>query len=78
MFKKIYQSKRFENVLTLTASIYIVVGLVFATYYAFYYHWTMPFSLLSPGFFAVVLTWPIQAVGFVKDILYFGPAGKPF
>jgi len=25
----------------------------------------------------VIISWPYQAIGFAKDILYFGLAGKP-
>jgi len=55
--------------------IYFLLGLIFATIFAFFYHWP-PLSFLSPGFYAVTLTWPIQLPGFVWDFQYYGFAGK--
>ncbi len=55
---------------------YFMIGLLFAIAFALYYHW--PFiSFLSPGFYVVILTWPIQIGGFVLDLLRYGMAGKP-
>ena len=54
---------------------YFMFGFVFATVFAIYYKW--PFiSFLSPGFYSVIITWPIQAIGFVNDLLNYGLAGK--
>jgi hypothetical protein len=55
---------------------YLMLGLVFAICYALYYHWT-PLAYFSPGFYAVIVTWPLQAFGLLKDIQYYGWAGKP-
>lgn len=56
--------------------IYFMVGFVFAIAFAVYYRW--PFlSFLSPGFYSVILTWPFQAIGFIRDLLNYGLAGKP-
>lgn len=55
---------------------YLMVGLVFAVIYAKYYHWPA-FGFFSPGFFAVILTWPFQLLGLIKDFMYYGPVGKP-
>lgn len=65
-----------EKKLSIIAIVYFVIGLLFAVYYAIYYHWSA-LGYLSPGFYMVVFTWPYQAIGFVKDILYYGPLGKP-
>lgn len=51
-------------------------GIVFAFVFAWYYRWPVQ-GYLSPGFWAVALSWPIQAIGFIKDLLYYGLAGKP-
>ncbi|MBI3109904.1 hypothetical protein HYZ06_02575 [Candidatus Daviesbacteria bacterium] len=65
-----------EKLVTNLAIVYFVIGLLFATSFAVYYKWS-PLSFLSPGFFAVVFTWPLQAIGFVGDLLTYGLAGKP-
>lgn len=65
-----------EKKLSTVAVLYFVIGLIFAFIFAIYYRWSA-FSYFSPGFFSVVLTWPYQAIGFTKDILYYGLAGKP-
>lgn len=65
-----------EKIVTNLAIIYFVVGLLFATGFAVYYKWPA-LSFLSPGFFAVVFSWPLQAIGFVGDLLNYGLAGKP-
>ncbi len=67
---------KFEKVLTNLAIIYFLIGLVFAVAFSLYYHWTAG-SFLSPGFYAVALTWPYQAIGFIGDLSYYGFAGKP-
>lgn len=56
--------------------LYFMLGLVFAFLFALYYRWPV-IGYFSPGFFAVIFTWPFQAIGFVKDLLYYGLAGKP-
>lgn len=65
-----------EKIVTNVAVIYFVVGVIFAIAFAIYYKWP-PLSFLSPGFFAVVFTWPLQAIGFVRDLLTYGLSGKP-
>lgn len=57
------------------AILYFMSGLLFATSYAFFYHWGF-LSFLSPGFYVVVLTWPVQLPGFILDLQYYGLAGK--
>lgn len=56
--------------------IYFLLGILFAISFAIYYHWEI-LGYFSPGFYAVVFTWPYQAIGFVKDLMYYGLAGKP-
>lgn len=58
------------------AIVYFLIGLVFATGFAIYYHWTL-LSFFSPGFFAVVLSWPAQIPGLIFDLQTYGLAGKP-
>lgn len=58
------------------AAIYFILGLIFAFSFAIYYKWT-PLSYFSPGFYAVILSWPYQAIGFVNDLTFYGFAGKP-
>jgi len=55
---------------------YFMVGFVVAIAFALYYHWPY-LSFLSPGFYSVILTWPYQLLGFGRDLLTFGLAGKP-
>lgn len=74
--KQAIQSKLFEKIISFLASFYVIFGLIFALYYAVYYHWSMPFSLFSPPFFSVLITWPFQIPGFLNDILLYGPGGK--
>lgn len=57
------------------AVIYITIGLFFAIAYALFYHWP-PLAFFSPGFYAVVFTWPIQIPGFFYDFQTYGWAGK--
>ena len=66
-----------EKKLATFAVVYFVVGLVVAILFALFYHWPA-LSYFSPGFYVVVLTWPIQVFGFVSDFQYYGFAGKPF
>ena len=56
--------------------IYFMAGFVFAIAFASYYRWPI-LSFLSPGFYSVILTWPYQAIGFVRDLMIYGLAGKP-
>lgn len=65
-----------DRLFTSIAIIYFVIGLIFATLFALYYRWEI-LSFLSPGFYAVVLSWPYQAIGFLRDFLTYGLAGKP-
>jgi hypothetical protein len=74
---KFINSKKLEDKLSLFAILYFMTGIIFALYYAYYYHWEF-YAYFSPGFFMVVFTWPFQILhGFMADILYYGPGGKP-
>jgi hypothetical protein len=64
-----------ERTLSVLAIIYFMIGVVFATCYALFYHWSF-FSFLSPGFYAVLLSWPIQLPGLLTDFQLYGWAGK--
>lgn len=64
-----------EKKVTTFAIIYFITGLVFAFTYALFYHWP-GLSFFSPGFYAVVLTWPGQIPGFIVDFQYYGWTGK--
>jgi len=55
---------------------YFMVGFVVAILFALYYRWSY-LSFLSPGFYSVILTWPYQIIGFIRDFLSYGLAGKP-
>lgn len=65
-----------EKLLARLAILYFMVGFIFAICFAFYYRWDVT-SFLSPGFYSVILTWPIQSIGFINDLLIYGLAGKP-
>lgn len=65
-----------SSLLSTLGIIYFMIGLVFTISFAIYYHWP-GLAFLSPGFFSVLFTWPYQAVGFTKDLMQFGLAGKP-
>lgn len=65
-----------EKLLTNLAILYFIVGLIFAIGYAAYYRWPA-LSFLSPGFYTVVITWPLQIPGFFQDFINYGLAGKP-
>jgi len=65
-----------EKIVANIAIAYFLLGIVIATSFAIYYKWTA-LSFLSPGFFAVVFSWPIQLPGFIGDLLTYGLAGKP-
>lgn len=65
-----------EKIVSTIAIFYFIIGFVFAILFALYYRW--PFlSFLSPSFYSVIFTWPLQAIGFVNDLLNFGLTGKP-
>jgi len=66
---------KLEKAATTIAILYFVVGIIFAISYALFYHWPA-LSFFSPGFYAVVLTWPFQLPGFFFDFQYYGLAGK--
>ena len=55
---------------------YFLIGFVFAIVFALYYRWPY-LSFLSPGFYSVILTWPLQLIGFARDFWAYGLAGKP-
>lgn len=65
-----------EKLISTIAIIYFMIGFVFSVAFAIYYRWPT-LSFLSPGFYSVILTWPLQAIGFAKDLLTFGLTGKP-
>lgn len=65
-----------EKLLTNLAIMYFIFGLIFAIVFALYYRWELG-SFLTPGFYMVVITWPLQSVGFIQDLLTYGFAGKP-
>ena len=71
-----FKNVNLEKVVANIAISYFVIGIIFATLYAVYYKWTA-LSFFSPGFFAVVFSWPLQAIGFIGDLLTYGLAGKP-
>lgn len=64
-----------EKKITVIAIIYFIIGLIFASIYALFYHWPI-LSFFSPGFFVVALSWPIQLPGFIIDLNYYGLSGK--
>ena len=61
--------------LNTVAILYLVIGLIFTLVYMSFYHWGF-LSIFSPGFYAVVFTWPIQIPGFLIDFGQYGFAGK--
>ena len=65
-----------EKLLSTIAIFYFMIGFIVAIAFAIYYRWSY-LSFLSPGFYSVILTWPYQAIGFLKDLLNYGLAGKP-
>lgn len=65
-----------EKILSTIGIVYFIAGFVFTIAFAIYYRWPI-LSFLSPGFYSVILTWPFQAIGFVRDLLIYGLAGKP-
>ena len=64
-----------EKKLATFAIIYFTIGLLFSFGYALFYHWPA-LSFLSPGFYAVVFSWPIQVPGLIFDFQEYGFAGK--
>jgi hypothetical protein len=64
-----------EKKIATAGIIYFVIGIFFAFIYALFYHWPL-LSLFSPGFYMVVVTWPIQVLGFVMDFQVYGLTGK--
>ncbi len=65
-----------EKFISNIAIIYFFAGFVFAIIFAFYYHWPA-LSFLSPGFFVVAFSWPLQIGGFGGDLINYGLSGKP-
>lgn len=57
--------------------IYLIIGLLFAIGFALFYHWP-PLAYFSPGFYGVIVSWPIQIPGFIYDFRIYGLAGKLF
>lgn len=64
-----------SSIISTIAIAYFMIGFVIAIAFALYYRWSY-LSFLSPGFYSVILTWPYQVIGFLKDLLTFGLAGK--
>lgn len=64
-----------ERKLATAGIIYFTLGILFALIYAMYYHWGA-FSFFSPGFYIVVLSWPVQIPGFINDLFIYGLSGK--
>jgi hypothetical protein len=77
MLKKFLSGPSTEKRLSFLSILYLMFGLFFAVIYAFYYKWPLV-GYFSPGFFMVLFSWPYQAIGFIRDLLYYGLAGKPF
>lgn len=72
----IFTSKKSEDRISVLFTLYFMFGIIFASSFAYYYRWEF-YGYFSPNFFVVVFSWPYQAIGFVKDLLYYGLAGKP-
>ncbi|MBI2601152.1 hypothetical protein HYW42_04305 [Candidatus Daviesbacteria bacterium] len=66
---------RFQPLISKLAIAYFMVGFFFALLFALYYRWP-PLSFLSPGYYMVIISWPLQAPGFFQDFLVYGLAGK--
>jgi len=64
-----------SKIISRVGIMYFLFGLIFATFYAIYYKW-VALAFLSPGFYAVLISWPFQAIGLVNDIATYGLAGK--
>ncbi len=65
-----------EKLLSTIAIGYFIIGFVVAILFALYYKWPY-LSFLSPGFYAVIFSWPYQIIGFIRDFWTYGLAGKP-
>jgi len=65
-----------EKIISTIAIFYFMLGFIFTILFAIYYHWPY-LSFLSPSFYSVILSWPYQMIGFMKDLLTYGLAGKP-
>ena len=65
-----------EKIIANLAIVYFLAGFVFTILFAIYYKWPY-LSFMSPGFFAVVFSWPMQVPGFLGDLLTYGLSGKP-
>lgn len=65
-----------DRIISIVAITYFTIGFIFAILFALYYRWS-PLSFLSPGFYTVIFSWPYQMIGFTRDLLTFGLAGKP-
>jgi hypothetical protein len=65
-----------KKLITNLAILYFLIGFVFAIGFAIYYRWEA-FGFLSPGFYAVVFTWPFQIPGFLTDFARYGFSQKP-
>ncbi|MEK7617160.1 MAG: hypothetical protein AAB414_03830 [Patescibacteria group bacterium] len=65
-----------EKLISTIAIFYFITGFIIAILFALYYRWSY-LSFLSPGFYSVILSWPFQLIGFVRDFLTYGFAGKP-
>lgn len=65
-----------EKIIANLAISYFIFGIIFTILFAIYYKWSA-LSFFSPGFFAVVFSWPVQAPGFLGDLLTYGLSGKP-
>lgn len=64
-----------EKKIATFAIIYFIIGILFAIFYALFYHWSA-LSFFSPNFYIVALSWPLQISGFLADFRYYGFAGK--
>ncbi|OGE42821.1 hypothetical protein A3B45_01105 [Candidatus Daviesbacteria bacterium RIFCSPLOWO2_01_FULL_39_12] len=65
-----------EKFISTITMVYFMAGFLFTIVFAIYYRWP-PLSFLSPSFYSVIFTWPYQAIGFIRDLLNYGLAGKP-
>ncbi len=65
-----------EKTLSIFFILYFTFGIAIAFIYAIYNQWGF-FSFFSPGFYDVVFKWPIKLFDLIKDISYYGLAGKP-
>lgn len=70
------KTKTLEDKVSLFFTLYFMFGLLFGLMFAYYYRWEF-YGYFSPNFFAVVFTWPYQAIGFLRDVFYYGTLTKP-